>query len=145
MAEFLHRQINVAIPEVDVGDDVFVVRGTDDAVTRVQVKTANGTAQMNSYYAQFSIPLNQLQTPDTPALVYVFVVRHAGRWSDFVVIRRGTLDQLRVNRGIGSISARDGVDSLKLRLVFTDGDVQASGVGLQDFRNAFEPWPPHET
>src|SRR5947209_219645 len=36
MAEFLARGINVAIPEVDVGDDVFVVKGAEDLVTRVQ-------------------------------------------------------------------------------------------------------------
>jgi hypothetical protein len=38
MSEFLFRLINVAVPEVDVGDDVFVVREKDEAVTRVQVK-----------------------------------------------------------------------------------------------------------
>jgi hypothetical protein len=49
MSEFLHRRINVAIPEVDVGDDVFVVKGSDDTVTRVQVKAATAKAQARSY------------------------------------------------------------------------------------------------
>jgi hypothetical protein len=45
MAELLHRRINVAIPEVDVGDDVFVVKGSDETVVRVQVKSAAAEEQ----------------------------------------------------------------------------------------------------
>ena len=45
MSELLYRRRNTAIPEVDVGDDVFVVRDKDDIVTRVQVKSANAAAQ----------------------------------------------------------------------------------------------------
>ncbi len=51
MSEFLHRRINVAIPEVDVGDDVFVVKGSDDTVTRVQVKGATAREQASGYSA----------------------------------------------------------------------------------------------
>ena len=40
MAELLHRRINVAIPEVDVGDDIYAVKGLSPQVTRVQVKGA---------------------------------------------------------------------------------------------------------
>src|SRR5687768_8786775 len=38
LSEFLYRLMNVAVPEVDVGDDIFVVKEQDEAVTRVQVK-----------------------------------------------------------------------------------------------------------
>ncbi len=80
MAEFSHRGINVAIPEVDIGDGIFVVRGTDEAVTRVQVKTGKGIAQQDgSYFTQFYLPWAQLMTPATPALAYVFVVRYMNR------------------------------------------------------------------
>ena len=102
MSEFLHRRINVAIPEVDVGDDVFVVKGSDDTVTRVQVKAATAKAQVDGYFAVFNVPLAQLSVPrDTPALVYVFATRFQNRWSDFIVIRRSTLFA-RVNEGAGS-------------------------------------------
>ena len=69
MSEFLFRLINVAVPEVDVGDDVFVVREKDEAVTRVQVKYAAADEQQNGeYVAQFSLPWKQLDRPDdTPA------------------------------------------------------------------------------
>jgi hypothetical protein len=47
MAEFLIREINVAIPEVDVGDDILVVRDDNDVISRVQVKTANAKSLAN--------------------------------------------------------------------------------------------------
>ena len=55
MSEFLFRLINVAVPEVDVGNDVFVVRENDEAVTRIQVKYAAADEQQNGEsVAQFS-------------------------------------------------------------------------------------------
>ena len=41
MGEFLIRGYNVASPEVDRGDDLFVVRDEDGVLKRIQVKTAN--------------------------------------------------------------------------------------------------------
>ena len=39
MAEILARGWNVAIPEVDTGDDVFVAQDDGARLTRVQLKT----------------------------------------------------------------------------------------------------------
>lgn len=41
MAEFLRRGYNVAIPAVDIGDDIVVIEDADRKTRRVQVKTAN--------------------------------------------------------------------------------------------------------
>ena len=41
MSEFALRGYNVAIPEIDTGDDVFVVNDQKGAMSRIQVKTAN--------------------------------------------------------------------------------------------------------
>ena len=147
MSEFLYRSINVAVPEVDVGDDVFVVRENDETVTRVQVKHSKAEEQKRgSYVAQFDLPWVQFDRPDdTPALVYVFAVRYRACWSDFCVIRRSVLRQLEADHGIGSVIKNpDGEPTgLKLRLVFTTHDVQGrGGHSLQAYRNAFEPWPP---
>jgi hypothetical protein len=38
MSEFLMRGWNVAVPEVDIGDDIFVVRDENGEFVRVQVK-----------------------------------------------------------------------------------------------------------
>ncbi len=143
MSEFLYRRINVAIPEVDVGDDVFVVKGGDDTVTRVQVKAATAKAQAGSYFALFNVPLAQLSLfRDTPALVYVFAARFQDRWSDFVVIRRSTL-LARFNEGAGARrTPPDAQEYVQFRIVFTADSAQCGPVNLQRYRNAWDPWPP---
>ena len=40
MSEFLMLGWNVAIPEVDIGDDIFVVQDDNGTLRRVQVKTS---------------------------------------------------------------------------------------------------------
>jgi hypothetical protein len=142
MAEFLHRGINVAIPVVDAGDDVFVVRHDEETVTRVQVKSANGVGHDNEYNAQFSLPLEQLERVEPPALVYVFAVRRSGRWRDFIVIRRTTLQQLRSDFGIGSKYTKSGKGYLNLSLRFTADNVTNKTASFQQYRDAWEPWPP---
>jgi hypothetical protein len=149
MSEFLYRLINVAVPEVDVGDDVFVVREKDEAVTRVQVKYSRADSQQNnSCVAQFFLPWEQFdRADDMPALVYVLAVRHRDRWTDFIVIRRSVLRQLQADYAVGSVARNQAgkPTGLKLRLVFTEEDVKAKGdCSLQLYRNAFEPWPPPE-
>lgn len=99
MAEFLIRETNVAIPEVDIGDDIVVVRDDNDQITRVQVKTTNATEiGPDTFKAQFSIPIQQLES-GPPQLVYAFVVRRNLRWEEFVIIRRSVLEQLRIEYG----------------------------------------------
>jgi hypothetical protein len=146
LSEFLYRLINVAVPEVDVGDDVFIVREKDEAVTRVQVKQSKAEEQQNgSYVAQFTLPWEQFNREDTPALVYVLPVRYMDHWTDFIVIRRSVLRKLQADHAVGTVEKNQAGDptSLKLRLVFTNEDVSAKGgYNLQPYRNAFEPWPP---
>ena len=40
MSELLARGYNVAVPEVDVGDDVLVIRDATQEVSRIQVKSS---------------------------------------------------------------------------------------------------------
>src|SRR5829696_8415039 len=72
MGELLWRGWNVAFPEVDVGEDVFVVKDEGGELWRVQVKTATAQAQQRGYSAQFSVSVNQLKSPRNPDLVYIF-------------------------------------------------------------------------
>lgn len=138
MSELLYRRRNTAIPEVDVGDDVLVVRDEENTVTRVQVKSANATAQHGGYFAQFSIPLLQLSKWLPFSFVYIFPVRWESRWSDFIILHRVTLNRLHATRKIGSVSQ----GNLVLRLAFTTNDVRNKNVSFQQFRNAWDPWPP---
>lgn len=41
MSEFLYRGYNVAIPAVDIGDDVYVVEDQVGTMWRLQVKTSD--------------------------------------------------------------------------------------------------------
>lgn len=58
MAEFVVRGYNVAIPEIDVGDDIFVVKDSNGDLSRVQVKTASGKSlsRTGCYGATFQSP-----------------------------------------------------------------------------------------
>jgi hypothetical protein len=49
MSEFLARGWNVATPEVDVGDGLFVVEDKKGLFKRVQVKTAQAVERQGSY------------------------------------------------------------------------------------------------
>ena len=66
MAEFLIRGYNVAVPEVDVGEDIFVVRDKDGELSRIQVKTGNANElQSGGFRVTFKVPLRQLEMPHT--------------------------------------------------------------------------------
>jgi hypothetical protein len=91
ISEFLCLGWNVAIPEVDSGDDVFVVRDQDGVFRRVQVKTANGISKNNRIKAQFQINIQQLRTPATPELEFVFIIRFEKKWLPFILISRSHL------------------------------------------------------
>jgi hypothetical protein len=136
MAQFLHRGYNVAIPEVDRGDDIFVVRDVDGALTRIQVKAANGRGTRRRY-AQYKVPLVQLKKSRTPELYYIFAIYYEGEWQDYVVIPRQDLDDLRVQHGIGKVQG----NNLFLRLSFSDSDVLCSGHDLQRYRDNWNHWP----
>jgi hypothetical protein len=139
MAEFLIRQMNVAIPEVDVGDDIIVVREENDEITRVQVKTANAQERRRAgtFYAQFSVPFGQLEK-GPPKLVYAFVVRRSRRWEEFVIVRRSVLYQLHTDHG--ALSGKG--DNRILGLAFAADNALHKDLSFQVFRSRFEPWPP---
>lgn len=138
MAEFVSRGYNVAVPEIDVGDDLFVVRDANGELSRVQVKTANAKElRQGGFSAAFRVRLRQLATPQTPDMNYVLVVRHNERWADFVVIARSDLYDLRVNHELGSVQDGDVIFSLS----FSPDDVLCKGQSLQRYRNQWGRWP----
>src|SRR3954468_22390844 len=91
MAELLARGCNVAVPEVDVGSDLFAFQDEEGLVTHIQVKTAGKPRSVKDdggFSAQIDVPLGQLSRWDDPRLFYVFAMRVEGRWADFIVISR---------------------------------------------------------
>lgn len=145
MAEFVIRGYNVAIPEIDVGDDIFVVKDIDGDLTRIQVKTAIGKPQQqkDSYLARFNIANAHLERPRKPDITYVFVTRVQNCWKDFVIIPRRDLGVLRQQRQIGTLSTnkKNGQMSLMLTMAFRPSDVVCSKQSFQQYRNCWDRWP----
>ena len=129
VSHLLMRGWNVAVPEVDVGDDLFVAqRGA--AFVPVQVKTARAAERQSSYAGRFRLPVKQLITPRYPDLVYVFAIFRDAEWSDFVVLPRRRLDDQRDVDGVGSTTGTH------VLLTISFGDrVRCSGHDWSAYRN----------
>lgn len=138
MAEFLLRGYNVAVPEVDIGDDIFVVRDGHGEYSRVQVKTALVTATRSGYSARYALRLDQLLTLSAPEIWYVFANRLDKVWVSFLVISRPTLDTLYNQYQLGSLN-RQGM--LSLYLTYTDTQVRCSGRDFSEYLNNWDAWP----
>lgn len=142
MAEFLERGWNVGAPEVDVGDDIFVVRDEDGDLSRIQVKTARSNEHKYGFSGEFFVGGTQLHTRREPPLDYVFVIRRQPGWGPFVVIRQGRLQDLVANEDIGS-KTQSGY-RFRLRYIQNaNGRVEridCSEVPLTDHMNNFSNW-----
>ena len=137
MAEFLLRGWNTAIPEVDVGDDIFVVRDIDGNLWRVQVKTAKAKRTKRGHDVVFNLSLAQLRTPVTPDVTYVFAIRIEDRWDAFVVIDRSTLHE---EYGIHRIGSEKG-DRLTMRMKFVDDRVVCGARDFTQYRGDWSRFP----
>jgi len=106
MSEFLWRGWNVAIPEVDEGDDVFVVQHTSGDFYRVQVKTATVREHNGRMEAEFSVAKHQIAIPRTPELRFVFCFRlPSGDWR-FALARQRQLNELLESGRLGRENKR---------------------------------------
>jgi hypothetical protein len=137
MSQFLVRGWNVAVPEVDIGDDLFVVRDAVGEFSRIQVKTANIIDRKGGYSAQFSLPIPQLERSTFPELTYCFVLHAENDWQGTVVISRKELLRLYDFSEIGS---RVG-DTLMLYFSFKEKQLLCSKVDLTDYLNNFKDFP----
>jgi hypothetical protein len=131
LSEFLLHGYNVAIPEVDIGDDAYVVHDQLGRVWRLQVKTTNGIRMRYGYSGRFQVPLKQFWAELVPPLVYVLVLRMGiGHW-EMVVISQSDLQEEHRTYGVGTSQA----ETLDLYLAFREIDVVCSGRSFQRYRN----------
>lgn len=137
MAEFLLRGWNVALPEVDLGEDIFVVKDETGDLSRVQVKTATARPLQIGYSAQFNVSLDQLLTQRVPELVYVFAIRSFEGWGPFVILDQAELALEHTAHGVGSISR----DDLILRFNVQDSYLRCSDRDFLPYRNDWSRWP----
>lgn len=136
MAEFLARGYNVAVPEVDVGDDVLVIQFAASKLQRVQVKTS----LVRKRSANFTVDFDQLTTPTEVDLWYAFCARTAERWLPCVLILRSDLHALheRVAR-----KQHDKDAAVGFRVVYDNSFVSAriGSVALSAWFDNWTPWP----
>lgn len=94
MSELLLRGWNVAVPVVDVGDDVFVVDDNDKTTWRIQVKTTSTTpvaGRPDTFSGTVTLSRAQLRAAQPIELFYVFLLRVESRWRFFVIPRSALL------------------------------------------------------
>ncbi len=137
MSEFLTRGWNVAIPEVDIGDDIFVVQDDNGTLRRVQVKTSASTIRQSSFSGQFNVPLPQLKNITNIPVHYVFIVRHNSGWTKPVIIRQDyLLDHWQTDK-IGSVHE----NSLNLYFSYSTDTVECSGFDFSKYVSDFSDYP----
>lgn len=136
MSELLLRGYNVAMPEVDIGDDILVVEDRRDRLWRVQVKTATAVRRDYGYSGQFLIPLPQLMSRSDVNLFYVLALRIDPFW-EFLVLSRA---QLRREHRAYQVGSRIG-PNLRLYTAFQAVGVACSGRNFQPYRGNWEQWP----
>jgi hypothetical protein len=106
MSEFLLRGWNVAIPEVDEGDDIFVVKHELGRLIRIQVKTSRAKLQKDGFSATFSLSTKQLEDVSKNDIFYVFLVRGKDAWERPIIISREALFENLVDTILISSSKR---------------------------------------
>jgi hypothetical protein len=142
MSELLWRGWTPARPEIDIGDDVFIIDDDIGTFWRIQVKTATASNRKgNAHNAQFRLRLDQLHAAPTPDLYYVFVIRSDNLWTDFVIVPRGDLRDEHERFGVGSTSKGGLTLNLYCR---ADRSVLAGtspGTAKRDWTRYRDQWP----
>ena len=77
MGELAWRGYNVALPEIDKGDDIFSVNDTTGTMLRIQVKTSIARRQprINASKYSFNVRGSAISVPQSPELHFVFACR----------------------------------------------------------------------
>lgn len=138
MAELLCRGWNVAVPEVDIGDDIFVVRDQDGNMSRVQVKTATAKVRTLGFDAKFWISRRHLMTPTRPGMTFVFVFRTEAQWEPCLILPRERLETEFTAHQVGKPVGKTGI---LLTFTVRDDKVSCHGRDFSCFRDAWNEWP----
>ena len=130
-SEFLIHGYNVAVPDVDVGEDIFIVENASGRVWRVQVRTTFGKRKRYGFSARVFVSLKQLNATFRPPLVYVFAIRKdVGQW-EFVIVPQTVLFAEYETHGIGSVHG----DRLWLYFAFKETELWCGARNWQGYRN----------
>lgn len=137
MSEFLMRGWNVAIPEVDIGDDIFVVQDADGTLRRVQVKTAQAKIKKAGFSGQFNISVRNLRNITNILVHYVFIVRHQDTWTKPILIRQDYLLGFFENNHVGSQHN----EAITFYFSFSQDKITCSGFDFTDYTCDYSDFP----
>ncbi len=137
MSEFLARGWNVAIPEVDVGDDILVLEDSSGNLAKVQVKTSNATLRKNGFSAMFQVNYQHLSVLLGVLTYYIFVVRNDNNWEKLVLIPQNELFNYVISNNIGT---RYG-DSITLYFSYSKDEITCSNINLSKYINNYQDFP----
>lgn len=143
MSEFLLRGWNVAIPEVDTGDDIYVVEDGEGNMRRVQVKTA--TLNKDNITSSFSLNRLQLHKPEIkPSLHYLFVIRNniASQWLPLLVIEKDELLSVYNKRKIKAKKAKTKESkTITIQIKYKKSTFYCYNISLDEFKENFKSFP----
>lgn len=96
VSELMLRGWNVAVPVVDVGDDVFVIDDNDKTTFRLQIKSSRIAEDEGSgkQSVSFNLSRKQLKDVHNVELLYMLMIREQRTWT-FLVIEREQLAKIR--------------------------------------------------
>jgi len=144
MSEFLYRGYNVAVPAVDVGDDIFVVEDRRGTMWRLQVKTAD---QSDGEGATYLLSRRQLYEVKENELFLMFMARQPQGWR-FILIAREQLAEIRAAFEAADRTGKPGrrpatdadakTDALALKIEWGDTDARGWGVSFGPYLDC---WP----
>jgi len=141
MAEFALRGYNVAMPEMDIGDDIFVVDDERGHMWRIQVKTSVLKKQKKSSSGQFWIKEEAITEAVQPPLFFVFVMRMDNKWRFLIMDRAILADRVRADR----IGTRTTVGRFNGRMFYIsvrhDERVLCSKIELTHHMEDWGAWP----
>ncbi|MBI5513507.1 MAG: hypothetical protein HY909_07035 [Deltaproteobacteria bacterium] len=136
MAELLARGYNVAVPRVDTGDDVLVIKVEDEgdeySLRRVQVKTARPATKSGSY--TFKVKRLQLESAANVDLWYVFLARSSDRWLSTMVFRREVLRDVQWKR-----QRKSSGDTVTFEITLSD-DGKTAMLGSAELSKHIDDW-----
>ncbi len=137
MSEFLMLGWNVAIPKVDIGDDIFVVQDDNGTLRRVQVKTSTSTARKDGFSGQFSVSVKNLRNVSNILVHYIFLVRYNDEWTKPVIIRQDYLLDHFENNKVGS----EAKGNITFYFSYTNGKVECAGQSFTKYIKDFTDFP----
>jgi len=145
MAEFALLGYNGSLPEIDKGDDIYVVNEISGELWRVQVKGATVQQSGGSRYQVIVLERQIRIAPSdiAPDLHFVFALRQGKRWRFIVVSRAGLKERIdksqAQNKKLGSLNKSSGRRSLSFTFLKENPDKVSKR--WTDCLDMWDEWP----